>query len=82
MADNRHRMSRPSSAAIARIYSVHPRQLARWKAAGFNILDPVKLAESLAAQHRPGETLDRLLAPGELERTSQLIHKLLTPSKS
>jgi hypothetical protein len=75
-------MSVPHDAAIARVYRVHPRQLARWKAAGFDILDPVKLAESLAAQHRPGKTLDRLLEPGALDAVSKDIHNLLTTPKS
>ena len=72
-------MSAPTITKIAEIYHVHPRQVNRWRSAGFDITDPAKLAESLAGQRRPGKTLDRLLVPGELERTSQAIHKLLTP---
>jgi hypothetical protein len=71
-------MSHPSSAAVAQIYGVNRRQVHRWKVAGLDPLDPVKLAESLASQARPGAVLERLLAPGELEKTSQAIHKLFT----
>jgi hypothetical protein len=75
-------MSVPNDAAIAHAYRVHPRQLSRWRDKGFDILDPAKLAESLASQHRPGKTLDRLLEPGALESTSQAIRKLFTTPKS
>jgi hypothetical protein len=75
-------MSVPHDAALAKIYLVHPRQVSRWRHNGFDILDPAKLAESLASPHRPGKTLDRLLEQGALESTSQAIHKLLTTPKS
>jgi hypothetical protein len=69
-------MSQVSDSLLAKVYDVHRRQVTRWRSAGFDTLDPAKLAESLAAQHRPGRTLDRLLAPGALESISKDIHKL------
>jgi hypothetical protein len=69
-------------AKLAEIYQCHPRQVNRWRSAGFDILDPAKLAESLASQQRPGATLEKLTAPGALESTSQAIHKLFTTPKS
>jgi hypothetical protein len=75
-------MSVPHDAAIARVYRVHPRQVSRWRDKGFDILDPAKLAESLASQHRPGKTLNRLLEPGALDAVSKDIHNLLTTPKS
>jgi hypothetical protein len=75
-------MSRPTDTAIAEVYQVHRRQVTRWRTHGIDIYDPAQVLESLAGQRRPGKTLDRLLQPGELERTSQLIHKLFTTPKS
>jgi hypothetical protein len=72
-------MSRPTDTAIAEVYQVHRRQVSRWRAKGIDAMNPPQVIESLARQSRPGKTLDRLLQPGELERTSQLIHKLFTP---
>jgi hypothetical protein len=72
-------MSLPAITELAKVYHVHPRQVNRWRSAGFDILDPAKLAEALAGQQRPGATLEKLTAPGALESTSQAIHKLLTP---
>jgi hypothetical protein len=69
-------MSLPAISELAKVYHVHPRQVNRWRAAGFDILDPAKLAESLAAQNRPGRTLDLLLAPGALETATASIRKL------
>jgi hypothetical protein len=66
-------------AKLAEIYQCHPRQVNRWRSAGFDILNPAKLAESLASQQRPGAVLERLTAPGALDATSQAIHNLFTP---
>ncbi len=75
-------MSRPSDTALAACYGIHRRQLRRYQDRGIDVLRPECVLEAVAAQNRPGAVLDRLLAPGELERTSQLIHNLFTASKS
>jgi hypothetical protein len=75
-------MSLPPIRQLASAYQVDPRQVSRWKTHGIDIYDPAQVLESLAGQRRPGKTLDRLLQPGELERTSQLIHNLFTTPKS
>ena len=75
-------MSRPTDTAIAEVYQVHRRQVSRWKAKGIDVMNSAQVIQSLARQSRPGKTLDRLLVPGELERTSQAIHNLFTTPKS
>jgi hypothetical protein len=75
-------MSRPKITALSACYGVHPKQVRRWRDRGIDIFRPDHVLEAVASQNRPGKTLDRLLAPGELERTSQLIHNLFTASKS
>jgi len=72
-------MSRPTITDLAKTYGVHRRQLTRWRDRGIDIFRPDHVLDAIARQNRPGAVLDRLLVPGELERTSQAIHKLLTP---
>lgn len=67
----------PTDSELARVYRVHRKQIARWKARGIDVHRPGRVLEAVAAQPNPGAVFDNLIRPGYIRHTETAVQCLI-----